>query len=160
MPIISIKPLRDKILGTKIAIVVFVITLIVMGFVAFMSGSEEPFALIIIWGILIIFLSLVVLAYIQWYYIYEDKIIIKNIYGVVKKVYFSDVIEIIQKRFSIFTKDKGVECYVFIDKCIKHLDRKLFWENIDNKKNRFVRVPITEELKMYIEDKKFKIVQK
>ena len=48
MQIFSIKPVREKILGTKIGIVVFVITLIVIGFLGFMSEIEDPFVIITI----------------------------------------------------------------------------------------------------------------
>ncbi len=160
MSIIKIKPLHHKILGIKIAIGFNITTFIAVVIIETMKGEEMSLVPIILWGILVVFLSLVFLQQIQWYYIFDDKIIIKNLFGIVKETYFSDVKQIVQKKLSIFTKDHGVDCYIFIDRFDKKRDRKLLWQNIDNKKNRFARIPITDELQSYIKEKKFSVILK
>ena len=71
MSIIKIKPLHHKILGIKIAIGFNITTFIAVVIIETMKGEEMSLVPIILWGILVVFLSLVFLQQIQWYYIFD-----------------------------------------------------------------------------------------
>ena len=111
--------------------------------------DSDFYILAIIWFVLFCFLSLFGFGAIQWYYISEDKIVVKNYLGVVNEVYFSEVKQIVDIELPV-VKFKYQRCFIFIDK-EKNIKDKIFWGNSYNSKSRFVRVPVCDELVETIE---------
>lgn len=111
--------------------------------------NSDFYILAVIWFFLFCVFSLFGFGAIQWYYVSEDKIVVKNYLGVVNEVYFSEVKQIVEVELPV-VKFKYQRCFIFIDK-EKNIKDKIFWGSSYNSKFCFVRVPVCDELAETIE---------
>ena len=94
----------------------------------------------------------------QWYEFYENEIIVKNIFGVVNHVKIKNITQSYEIQLPYFTRDKGCNCYVFIDE--RPIFKSPFNINVNNGKNICVRVPKTIETENFVKLKGIKTLKK
>lgn len=99
-------------------------------------------------------LSALTLTTVQWFHVYEDHIEVISVFGKVNEVYFSNVVDVIEKELPVFRT--YIPHYVFDD---GRKEKSFFETTHQNHHNRLVRIYITDELKELIERKNFNIVQ-
>lgn len=152
------KYLKDKIIGNIImqGILLFVMLLITV--FAITTKDTGFLYLCIPFFIIMIIVQCDFFHQIQWYEVYKDKIIIKNIYGKVNEINFENVQKIYKIDLPIFTRIEYKSCYVFLDG--RPLKNFLHPLSIDNHKKFCVRVWITDELRELIESKDIAIEKK
>ena len=149
----KINALKDaKLAALIISLIIlfpFTIMLLVFGII---ESNNDCYLLALIWFIIGCVLSLFVFGCIQWYCIYEDKIVVKNYLGEVNEVYFSQVHQIVDIELPIVKRD-NVRCFIFADKK-KNIKDKIFFGGgtVCNSRFNYVRVPVTHELIKTIED--------
>ena len=110
-------------------------------------------------GILLLFIYLLFLlgylAQMQWYLLDDQSVTVKNVYGVVNKVYYIDVTCVCVKKLPIHTSDEGIPCLVFDD---GRKEKGLFnGYNVDNHKKYVVRIPYTQETEEYLKTNHLRI---
>ncbi len=152
------KYLKDKLFGNLLMQGIFLLVLLFILVFTFITKEIELLYLCIPFVILMILIQLEFFQQIQWYEVYDDKIVIKNIYGKVSEVKFEDVKKIYEINLPIFTSIELKSYYVFLDG--RPLKSFLHPLNIDNHKKFCVRVWITDELKKLIENKEIEIQKK
>lgn len=99
-------------------------------------------------------LSALTLTTVQWFHVYEDHIEVISVFGKVNEVYFSNVVDVIEKELPVFRT--YIPHYVFDD---GRKEKWLFETDYQNHRNTIVRIYITNELKKLIESKNFSIIQ-
>ena len=129
---------------------IFLIPLTILLFFGIINNDNEFFWFTLICFLLGFVFSLIQFGSIEWYCIYDDKIVIKNFFGVVNEVYFSQVHQIVDIELPIVKRDH-VRCFIFVDKK-KNIKDKIFWGSVFNSKFSYVRVPVTDELIATIEE--------
>jgi len=153
----KIKVNKDKIIGNIVMIVLYVIVYICFVIFAYIQKNKEILIGIPLFCIPMVMGQLDLFRQMQWYEIYIDKIVVKNIYGKVNEVYFSAVKEIQEKRIATFTRDSGKKYYIFLDG--RPLRRWYEFLTCDNHKKTCVRVLVTDELKKFIiEEKQYVVI--
>ena len=147
----KINALKDAKLSALITSLIilfpFTIMLLVFGII---ENNNDYYLLALLWFIIGCILSLFVFGSIQWYFVYEDKIVVKNYLGEINEVYFSQVHQIVDIELPIVKRDH-VRCFIFVDKK-KNIKDKIFWGSVSNSKFSFVRVPVTDELITTVND--------
>ena len=149
---------RQKIQSYKLIGLIFVIALpLFCSLVFLVAGVVESNFDAYIFSVMCFFVTIIIglscSIYLQWFDVYEDCVVVRNIFGVVNKVEFSKVRYVLKKQLPVFTRDRGVMHYIFIDgrpnkrKGITHPC------NSDNYKNITVRIPVTPELTAFLETK-------
>lgn len=141
----KIKPLKEAKINIIVTclIVVFWPT-VGFGILAAIERSYDLYILLIVWFVIGCFISLIMFGSIQWYLVDNEKILVKNYFGVVNEVYFCSIQQIVDIELPIVKRDH-VRCFIFVDKN-KKIEDKLFWGTVHNSRFNFVRVPVTDEL--------------
>ena len=141
----KINALKDvkmvALITSLIMIFPFTIMLLVFGMI---ESDTDCYLIAFIWFVIGCIISLFIFCSVQWYCVYEDKIVVKNYFGVVNEVYFFQVHQIVDIELPIVKRDY-VRCFVFVDKK-KNIKDKIFWGSVYNSKYSFIRVPVTDEL--------------
>ena len=141
----------------------FVTFLPFLAFICFLvSGLINNQSDLILVSILFLILSVVfifsILPAIQWFLIFEDQIVVKNIFGVVNSVNFSNVEYIEQKKLPLFTKDHEITHYIFVDGRPEKKHGFTQQSNTVNFKKTSVRVYVTPELTSIVEKLGLRII--
>jgi hypothetical protein len=97
------------------------------------------------------------LVHLESFEVYEEKIVVKNPFGVYTEVYFEKVTEVFETELQAASRYSYVKCFVFSDG--RKLNRALLSATADNSKNICVRVPVTDELKELIAKKGIKVTE-
>lgn len=148
----EINYLKEKVHLLLACIIMSVLLTVLVVVVAFFT--QDFFIFVPYLGFLVVFLIAFFVCFdeMEKYEIYEDKIIVKNFLKKTKNVvYFNNVIKIIECDLMVTARGGLIKCYIFYDK----RPIKTFFHGtiIDNHKKISVRVPITTELKNFIEKK-------
>ena len=146
----KINALKDvKTVALTISLI-FLIPLTVLLIFGITNNDNDFFWFTLICFILGCVISLINFGSMEWYCVYEDKIVVKNYFGVVNEVYFFQVHQIVDIELPIVKRDH-IRCFVFVDKK-KNIKDKIFWGSVSNSKFSYVRVPVTDELITTIEE--------
>lgn len=97
------------------------------------------------------------LTNLEWFYIYEDRIEARYIFGVKNMVYFDDVLDVQQVKINLTTRGMEKEFYIFNDG--RKNNKNIF--NINscyNKKEFNLRIYKTPELENIINTKKITVL--
>lgn len=65
--------------------------------------------------VLMILMILIGLKYLEWYYIYDDHIEVRNIYGKKNSVFFNNVISVEEVEINLTTRGMKKKFYIFND---------------------------------------------
>ena len=96
----------------------------------------------------------------QCFEVYKDKIIVKSPFGKVNEVNLNEVQRVLKAKLPYYTRDAGCEHYIFCDG--RPIKRRGIMYNINsvNHKKICVRIPISEELDKYVNNKGLEIICK
>ena len=134
--------IKEKKAGLFITSIIFAICFIVPFLTSIDLKSKIVILIIFVSVYLILLISFAISM--EWYVLDEESVIVKNIFGIVNKVYYKDVKSTRIKRIPIFTRDKGIHCLLLND---GRKESSLFRGcNVDNHKKYMVRIPYTQEV--------------
>ena len=150
----------------KVEVVCVCLCIILFPLVAFiciltvgLTNSESNLiALAVLCLMLSAIFAISILPRIQWFLIFQNRIVVKNIFGIVNSVDFSNVKYVEQKKLPLFTKDHEVAHYVFIDGRPERKRGITQHSSTVNFKKTSVRVYITPELTSIVKNHGFNIV--
>ena len=148
-----------KVKKAILALFVFILTACVLLFLAVAIDENDVVYLVLL---LFPFLGLALglpfmLVHLESFEVYEEKILVKNPFGVYTEVYFEKVTEVFETELQAASRYSYVKCFVFSDG--RKLNRVLLSATADNSKNICVRVPVTDELKELIAKKGIKVTE-
>lgn len=128
-----------------LSIMIFICIILTLLFV---HSAESKMVICFMLLIIYVIFILGYLSQLQWYILDENSVTVKNIYGTVNKVLYSDVMVVIVKKTPVHTRDNGILCLFFDD---GRKEKGLFIGcNVDNYKKYMVRIPYTKEVEEYL----------
>jgi hypothetical protein len=128
-----------------LSIMIFICIILTLLFV---HSAESKMVICFMLLIIYVIFILGYLSQLQWYILDENSVTVKNIYGTVNKVLYSDVMVVIVKKTPVHTSDNGILCLFFDD---GRKEKGLFIGcNVDNHKKYMVRIPYTKEVEEYL----------
>lgn len=128
-----------------LSIMIFICIILTLLFV---HSAESKMVICFMLLIIYVIFILGYLSQLQWYILDENSVTVKNIYGTVNKVLYSDVMVVIVKKTPVHTRDNGILCLFFDD---GRKEKGLFIGcNVDNHKKYMVRIPYTKEVEEYL----------
>ena len=111
----KINTLKDAKSVALITSLIFLTPLAILLVFGIIESDNDFFVFTLICFIMGCVFSLFMFGNLQCYYIYENKIVVKNYFGVVNEVYFSQVHQIVDIELPIVKRDH-VRCFIFVDK--------------------------------------------
>lgn len=93
---------------------------------------------------------LVQLRYLEWYIAYEDRIEVRNIYGIKKVVYVKDIKSVKEEKIAMTSRGMYRTFYIFDD---GRKDGVLECNSCYNKKKYNLRVYKTKEFEIFVSDR-------
>lgn len=141
-----------------IGVIAIYIAILVIGLITEEDPKLMVFGLSIIFIPILITMILIGFKYLEWYYIYDDHIEVRNIYGKKNSVFFNNVSSVEEIEINLTTRGMEKVFYIFNDG--RKNNRNIF--NINscyNNKKFNLRIYKTNELENYIIDMlKFKVI--
>ena len=148
-----------KLIGLIFGIAIPLFCSFVFLFVGVVKDDFDAYAFSVMCFVATIIIGLSCSIYLQWFDVYEDCIVVRNIFGVVNRVEFSKVHYVLKKQLPVFTRDRGAMHYVFVDGRPTKRKGITYPYNSDNHKNITVRIPVTPELTAFLETKALAITE-
>ena len=141
-----------------IGVIAIYIAILVIGLITEEDPKLMVFGLSIIFIPILITMILIGFKYLEWYYIYDDHIEVRNIYGKKNSVFFNNVSSVEEIEINLTARGMEKVFYIFNDG--RKNNRNIF--NINscyNNKKFNLRIYKTNELENYIIDTlKFKVI--
>ena len=104
-----------KLLIVVIGVLTIHIPIIIIGLITEENPIPLLFVLSIIFFPILILMILIGLKYLEWYYIYDDHIEVRNIYGKKNSVFFNNVISVEEVEINLTTRGMEKKFYIFND---------------------------------------------
>lgn len=104
-----------KFLIVVIGVLTIYIPIIIIGLLTEENPILLLFVLSIIFFPILILMILIGLIYLEWYYIYDDHIEVRNIYGKKNSVFFNNVISVEEVEINLTTRGMEKKFYIFND---------------------------------------------
>lgn len=148
------KVLKEEKIKFGIIIACVAIPYVFILIISLINNYEVKFLILLFLAILLpIFLLLVLigLKYLEWYYIYDDHIEVRNIYGVKNLVYFNNVSFIEEVVINLTTRGMKKTFYIFNDGR-KNNNNILEINSCYNNKRFNLRIYKTDMLENYIKN--------
>ena len=145
--------IKEKKEGLLISSIIFAICLIIPFLTSLDVESKIAIFVLLVIACLIVLLCFAISM--EWYILNEDSITVKNIFGIVNKVYYKDVKYTYVKKIRVFTRDfKGIPFILFND---GRKESSFFrGYNVDNHKKYMVRIPYVQEVVDYFKKNNIK----
>lgn len=155
-----LKEEKTKFLIGVVSILVIYIAIIAIGLIAKENLKLLVFGASIIFLPIFILTILIGLKYLEWYYIYDDHIEVRNIFGKKNSVTFNNVSSVEEIEINLTTRGMRKTFYVFSDG--RKNNNNIFDNNPCYNNIKFnLRIYKTRELEDYITNTlKFKIIVK
>lgn len=148
------KVLKEEKIKFVIVIACVTILYVFISIISLIKNYEVKFLILLFLVIsLPIFLLLILigLKYLEWYYIYDDHIEVRNIYGVKNTVYFNNVSLIEEVEINLTTRGMKKTFYIFNDGR-KNNNNILEINSCYNNKKFNLRIYKTDMLENYIKN--------
>ena len=147
-----------KIIGLIVLLMIPLLVALFFLFLGILKSDLDAYFTSALCVSLMLVLGLLHAPYLQWFVVYEDRIIVKNIFKTVNEVKFSEVKYVLRKQLPIFTRDEGVMHYIFVDGRPNKKKGITYPYNTDNFKNITVRMPVSEKLTALLKAKAITII--
>ncbi len=138
-----------KFLIVVIGVLTIYISIIVIGLITEENPELLLFSLSIIFIPILILMVLIGFKYLEWYYIYDDHIEVRNIYGKKNSVFFNNVSSVEEIEINLTTRGMKKIFYIFNDGR-KNNDNIFDVNSCYNNKKFNLKIYKTNKLENYI----------
>ena len=117
------------------------------------NGEKFKYICALIFLFLFLFVPIILVGfrYLEYFYIYDDRIEARNIFGIKNVVYFRDVVFVEEKKINLTTRGGKKSFYLFKDGR-KNNNNSMNIDSCYNNKKYSLRIYKTQELELYIKD--------
>lgn len=144
--------LEEKLKFSVVLIGIFLMFLVILIY-CLVNGEKFKDICTLIFLFLFLFVPIILVGsrYLEYFYIYDDRIEARNIFGIKNVVYFRDVVFIEEKQINLITRGGEKSFYLFNDGR-KNNNNSMNIDSCYNNKKYSLRIYKTQELELYIKD--------